>query len=61
MPLIGNSIEPEKTGKRGVNNRIYQPFYSISEERYISRPERMSLSTGPLLHTLPRQQFCYSV
>ena len=32
MPLIGNSMEPEKTGKSGVNNRICQFFYSISEE-----------------------------
>lgn len=48
MPLIGNSIEPEKAGKSGVNNRIYQSFYSISEKIYIARPERMSLSTGPL-------------
>lgn len=32
MHLTGSSIEPERTGKSGVNNRIYQPFYSISEE-----------------------------
>ena len=42
-----NSIEPEKAGKSGVNNRIYQSFYSISEKIYIARPERMSLLTGP--------------
>ena len=28
MLLIGNGIEPKKTNKSGVNNRIYQPFYS---------------------------------
>lgn len=52
MPLTGNSIEPEKAGKSGVNNRIYQSFYSISEKIYIARPERMSLSTGPKFHRL---------
>ncbi len=32
MPPVGNGIEPEKAGKSGVNSRIYQSFYSISEE-----------------------------
>lgn len=30
--LIGNDIEPEKSGKSGVNNGIYQTFYSIPGE-----------------------------
>ena len=38
MPLIGNSMEPKKTGKSGVNNRIYQSFYSISEEEIYKQP-----------------------
>lgn len=46
MHLISNRIEPKKTGKNGMNNQIYQPFYSISEED-ISRPGGMSLSAGP--------------
>lgn len=28
--LIDNSIEPKKTGKNGVYDRIYQSFYSVS-------------------------------
>lgn len=40
----GNSIEPKKTGKSGVNNRIYQSFYSISEEGIYKQNEFVNRS-----------------
>ena len=31
MPLISNGIKSKKVGKSGLDNRIYQPFYSFLE------------------------------
>ena len=47
MPLIGNGIKSKKTGKSGVNNRIYQPFYGILEKICRNKPGKVSLSTAP--------------
>ena len=52
MPLIGNGIKSKAAGKSGLNNRIYQPFYVISKKHVEINTEKVSLSTGPFLHTL---------
>ena len=51
MPLISNGIKSKKVGKSGLDNRIYQPFYSFLEhfKKYAEiNTEKVSLSTGPL-------------
>ena len=50
MPLISNGIKSKKVGKSGLDNRIYQPFYSFLEhfKKYAEiNTEKVSLSTGP--------------
>ena len=48
MPLIGNGIKSKKTGKSGLSNRIYQPFYGHFKKHVEINTEKVSLSTGPL-------------
>ena len=51
MPLISNGIKSKKVGKSGLDNRIYQPFYSFLEhfKKYAEiNTEKVSLSTGPI-------------
>ena len=48
MPLFGSCIKSKKTGKSGLNNRIYQLFYDISKKHAEINTEKVSLSTGPL-------------
>ena len=53
MPLISNGIKSKKVGKSGLDNRIYQPFYSFLEhfKKYAEiNTEKVSLSTGPQVH-----------
>ena len=57
MSLIGNYIKSQTAGKSGVNNRIYQSFYVILEEKMQKRPGKVSLSTDPLWDTLLRHFF----
>lgn len=49
MPLISKGIKSKKTGKSGLNNRIYQPFYGISKKYAEINTEKVSLTTGPNL------------
>lgn len=35
MPLFSNGIKSQKAGKSGVNNQIYQSFYSITDEKFL--------------------------
>lgn len=50
MPLIGNGITSKKTGKSGLNNRIYQAFYGISKKHAEIDTEKVSLSTGSIIY-----------
>lgn len=55
MPLISNGIKSKKVGKSGLDNRIYQPFYSFLEhfKKYAEiNTEKVSLSIGPFLRKL---------
>ena len=55
MPLISNGIKSKKVGKSGLDNRIYQPFYSFLEhfKKYAEiNTEKVSLSIGLFLRKL---------
>ena len=54
MPLIGNGTKSKKTGKSGLNNRIYHPFYGISKKHAEINVEKVSLSTDPKFHRLKK-------
>lgn len=56
MPLIGNGIKSKTAGKSGLNNRIYQLFYDCLKKHAETDNEKVSLSTGPFLHTLDNQK-----
>ena len=62
MPLISNGIKSKKVGKSGLDNRIYQPFYSFLEhfKKYAEiNTEKVSLSTGPLLYLILKLCPCF--
>ena len=62
MPLIGNCVKSKKTGKSGLSNRIYQPFYDHFKKYAKISTEKVSLSTGLLWDTPDSLSFyhCYS-
>lgn len=52
MPLISNSIKPQKAGKSGVNNHFTSLSTLDFKRKYARLNLKMNLSTGPFLHTL---------
>ena len=47
MPLIGNCMKLQTAGNSGLNNRIYQPVYSIAEENMQKYTKKNEIANSP--------------